>query len=41
MSMDVLKTPDDRFCNLADFPDRPGTQILDADGTALRISLRR
>jgi haloalkane dehalogenase len=38
MSMDVLRTPDDRFADLADFPFPPNyTRIVDADGTALRI----
>jgi len=36
--MDVLRTPDDRFADLADFPYPPNyTEIADADGTALRI----
>ena len=36
--MDVLRTPDDRFASLADFPYSPNyTGIVDADGTALRI----
>jgi haloalkane dehalogenase len=36
--MEVLRTPDDRFANLADFPYQPDyTEIIDADGTALRI----
>jgi haloalkane dehalogenase len=36
--MDVLRTPDDRFARLADFPYPPNyTEIIDADGTALRI----
>lgn len=36
--MDVLRTPDDRFANLADFPYQPDyTEIIDADGTTLRI----
>src|SRR5690242_7983383 len=36
--MDVLRTPDDRFAGLADFPFAPHyTEITDADGTDLRI----
>jgi haloalkane dehalogenase len=36
--MDVLRTPDDRFADLPDFPYPPNyTEITDADGTALRI----
>jgi haloalkane dehalogenase len=36
--MDVLRTPDDRFADLADFPYPPSySEITDADGTALRI----
>ena len=36
--MDVLRTPDDCFAGLADFPYPPNyTDIVDADGTPLRI----
>ncbi len=36
--MDVLRTPDERFEGLADWPYAPRyTQVFDADGTALRI----
>jgi haloalkane dehalogenase len=36
--MDVLRTPDDCFAGLADFPYPPNyTAIVDADGTPLRI----
>jgi haloalkane dehalogenase len=36
--MHVLRTPDDRFADLADYPFAPRyTTITDADGTALRI----
>ena len=36
--MDVLRTPDDRFADLADFSYPPNyTEITDADGTVLRI----
>jgi haloalkane dehalogenase len=36
--MHVLRTPDDRFSDLADWPYAPHyTQVTDADGTALRM----
>lgn len=36
--MEVLRTPDDRFAGLSDFPYPPNyTEIIDADGTLLRI----
>jgi haloalkane dehalogenase len=36
--MHVLRTPDDRFAGLADFPFAPHYQtVIDADGTALRL----
>ncbi len=36
--MQVLRTPDDRFAGLADYPFEPHyVQITDADGTPLRI----
>jgi haloalkane dehalogenase len=36
--MKVLRTPDDRFANLPDFPFTPHyREVKDADGTALRI----
>lgn len=36
--MDVLRTPDDRFQGLADYPFAPHyAEVRDADGTALRI----
>jgi len=36
--MQVLRTPDDRFANLPDFPYAPTyTDIVDADGTTLQI----
>src|SRR6202165_2288331 len=38
MTMDVLRTPDDRFANLADFPYEPNyTEVFEDDGTELRI----
>jgi haloalkane dehalogenase len=38
MSMEVLRTPDERFAGLSDFPYPPNyTEITDADGTPLRI----
>ncbi|MEO8114223.1 MAG: haloalkane dehalogenase, partial [Phenylobacterium sp.] len=36
--MQVLRTPDDRFDGLADWPYAPRyLEVTDADGTALRI----
>ncbi len=37
--MQILRTPDDRFANLPDFPFAPHyTDVTDADGTKLRIA---